>query len=205
MLGRGAVAQSNFVAVRFWRGFLQLHRLKNYRFHSLMRTVGPRIVLVALATWLLQLIVSYAFYSFPWTLRILRIYQSPYAVRLTRSSFCARSPSLSMGTGQGNQVSRRYPTLLWRSTDFSDHLCREQKATIYTLFDFFRQSPVRYTFRLDLVGRVVLGDIGKVRYMATQQVNDRIPADILNRAAAYYLFLVSGLVPFMTFAFRSCS
>lgn len=65
MIGGGAGPQSNFVADRLWRASLRLHRPKNDLSHSLMRAVGPMIVLVALATWVLQLIASWALIFVP--------------------------------------------------------------------------------------------------------------------------------------------
>lgn len=60
MIGGGAGPQSRLVADRSWRLALRLHSPGSDTSHSFMRAVGPTIVLLALATWVLELIIGWA-------------------------------------------------------------------------------------------------------------------------------------------------
>ena len=55
VIGGGAGVQSRRVGDRSWRLALRLHDPSSARSHSLMRAVGPAIVLGVLAAWVLEL------------------------------------------------------------------------------------------------------------------------------------------------------
>ena len=67
MIGGGAGPQSRFAADRLWRLALRLHDVDSPRSHSLMRAVGPLIVLLALLTWVLELVLGWALVFVPST------------------------------------------------------------------------------------------------------------------------------------------
>lgn len=65
MIGGGAGPQSTYMARSTWKWALNLHSTKSKRSHSMMRAVGPFIVLMALATWVLQLVLAWALILVP--------------------------------------------------------------------------------------------------------------------------------------------
>ena len=60
MLGGGAGLQSRFVADRTWRLALRLHDSRSRRSHSLLRAVGPFILMLVIAVWALELVLGWA-------------------------------------------------------------------------------------------------------------------------------------------------
>ena len=60
MLGGGAGVQSRFIADRTWRLALRAHDSHSRRSHSLLRGVGPFIVLLVIAAWALELVIGWA-------------------------------------------------------------------------------------------------------------------------------------------------
>lgn len=60
IIGGGAGIQSGFLADRLWRFALRCHDYESDRSHSLLRAVGPVVVLLALAIWVVELCLGWA-------------------------------------------------------------------------------------------------------------------------------------------------
>ena len=74
VIGGGAGVQSGFVADRIWRFALRLHDYNSDRSHSLLRAVGPSVVLLALVIWVLELCLGWAL------IFVARAFEQPEAV-----------------------------------------------------------------------------------------------------------------------------
>lgn len=65
IIGGGAGVQSGFLADRLWRIALRWHDYDSDLSHSLLRAVGPLVVLLILATWVIQLCLGWALIFLP--------------------------------------------------------------------------------------------------------------------------------------------